>query len=369
MRTWGSRLSAHVEGLTPAYFAWVMASGIVSLGLDLCGYPGASWILFALGVFGYALLIILNLWRLLAYRQVMIDDLFDPHHGFGYFTFVAGTDVLAARAVAEQWYSVAGWLLLVGGIAWLALGYAVPWVAVLIEREHRPVVAAASGRWFLCAVASQSVAVVAAGLEKGAPGREPLLAVLAVVSWAVGLVLYMAAALFVSLRLMLYPLRPTDMDATYWVSMGAIAITVVAGAQIIDMSPAPMIDATRELIRGTVVVLWAFGTWLIPVLVAAGFWRHVVRRVRPHYGPSLWSMIFPFGMYAVACVYLGRSDNLPLVEAIGTHALWVSVVAYAVTMIGMIVHVARVLLGIPGTLPPAAAPAVEPPVQRPTRWH
>ena len=54
------------------------------------------------------------------------------------------------------------------------------------------------------------------------------------------------------------------------------------------------------------VVFWAFATWLIPVLVAAGVWRHFVRKVPLVYVPTLWSMIFPLGMYAVAGIYLGR---------------------------------------------------------------
>jgi hypothetical protein len=40
-----------------------------------------------------------------------------------------------------------------------------------------------------------------------------------------------------------------------------------------------MVAATRDLIAGLAVVVWAFATWLFPVLVAAGWWRHVVRTV------------------------------------------------------------------------------------------
>ena len=107
--------------------------------------------------------------------------------------------------------------------------------------------------------------------------------------------------------------------------MGALAITVVAGARIVEMDSAPMVDATRGLIAGLSVVFWGFATWLIPVLVAAGWWRHVQHRVPLRYEATLWSIIFPLGMYAVAGIYLGRADRLPLVEAIGTHWLWLAV--------------------------------------------
>ena len=73
------------------------------------------------------------------------------------------------------------------------------------------------------------------------------LAVLAVMSWSVGVALYCAAGLIVSLRLMLYELGPLELTPPYWVSMGALAITVLAGARIVEMADAPMVAVTRDL--------------------------------------------------------------------------------------------------------------------------
>src|SRR5690606_20295195 len=142
-------------------------------------------------------------------------------------------------------------------------GYVIPWSAVL-SRSERPVVALANGTWFIWVVASQSDAVAATTLENEYAGARQELAILAVLSWSVGVFLYAASAIIVSMRIMLYPLDPEDLDPPYWVSMGAVAITVVAGAQIADMESAPMVDATRALIAGLSVVFWAFATWLIP---------------------------------------------------------------------------------------------------------
>ena len=159
-----------------------------------------------------------------------------------------------------------------------------------------------------------------------------------------GVFLYAASAIIVSLRIMLYDLDPKDFDPPYWVSMGAVAITVVAGARIVEMDSAPMVDATRGLIAGLSVVFWAFATWLIPVLVAAGVWRHFVRKVPLVYVPTLWSMIFPLGMYAVAGIYLGRADRLPIVEAIGSSWLWVAVTAWVIVFVAMVRSVSRALV-------------------------
>src|SRR5690606_11493172 len=156
-------------------------------------------------------------------------------------------------------------LLALSGTAWLVLGYVVPWTAVL-GRSERPVVATANGTWFIWVVASQSVAVAAATIEPVSESGRSQFPLLAIVSWSVGVFLYAAAGVIVALRLMLYPLGPQDLTPPYWVSMGALAITVLAGARIVEMADAPMVDVTRDLIAGLAVVFWAFATWLMPVL-------------------------------------------------------------------------------------------------------
>ena len=329
------RVRGMVGALTPGYFALVMASGIISLGLKLVGFLVLSHALFAVCGIAYVVLCLLNIWRFLRYRPAMVADFRAPKRAFGFFTFVAGTNVLGARAGAEGWYTVTAWLLAISFAVWLILGYVIPWSAVLSQAE-RPVVALANGTWFIWVVASQSVAVSAATLEVVFDGGRQYLAILAVLSWSVGVFLYAASAIIVSLRIMLYDLDPREFDPPYWVSMGAIAITVVAGARIVEMDSAPMVDATRGLIAGLSVVFWAFATWLIPVLIAAGVWRHYVRKVPLRYEPTLWSMIFPLGMYAVAGIYLGRADHLPIVEWIGSRWLWVAVAAWTIVLVAML---------------------------------
>jgi tellurite resistance protein TehA-like permease len=325
---------AAVRGMPPGYFAFVMATGIVSVGMNLIGVRTLSFFLMVVGAGGYAVLVVLTVWRFVAYRSDFVDDLQNPRRAFQFFTFVAGTNVLAARLTIEGWYGPAAVLLGIAGIAWLVLGYAVPWFAVL-GRAERPALAAANGTWFIWVVASQSVAIVSAVLEPVAGDGRALLAILAILSWSVGIFLYGAAGVFVALRLMLYKIHPEDLDPPYWVSMGACAITVLAGARIVEMADAPMVNVTRSLVAGVAVVFWAFATWLIPLLVAVGLWRHVWRRVPLRYEATMWSFAFPVGMYAVAGIYLGQADDLPLVAQIGTVSLWVALAVWLTVFTGM----------------------------------
>ena len=339
----GERVRDAVRGLTPGYFAIVMASGIVSVGMQLRGFTALSVLLLVACASSYVVLIILTGWRLLAYRREMIEDFTDSARAFGFFTFIAGTNVLGTRLAMDARYALAGTLLTVSVIAWLVLGYVIPWTAVLSSKQ-RPVVANANGTWFIWVVASQSVATLAASLEPVFGSMRDGLAVVAVFSWSVGVFLYAAAGLFVAARMLLYDLRPTDLNPPYWVAMGACAITILAAARIVEMADAPMVAATRGLIAGAAVMFWAFATWLIPVLMAAGWWRHVTHNVPLRYDATLWSIVFPLGMYAVAGIYLGQADHLPIVHWIGQTWLWVAFAAWAITLVAMLVHLVRTLL-------------------------
>lgn len=334
----GSRISHAVQTLTPGYFALTMASGIISVGLELEGFHALSVVLLLICAVSFAVILVLSLVRLARFAAHMRHDFLDPGRAFGFFTFIAGANVLGVRLGTAGWPAATAALLAVAALAWVVLGYVVPWTAVL-GRDERPVIKDANGTWFIWCVASQSVSVAAASLEPLAgPDWRPALALVAVVAWSVGLVLYAAAGIFVSQRLLTYPIRPEDLRPQYFVSMGAMAISVLAGARIVEMSGAPMVDATRGLVAGASVVFWSFATWLFPVLLAAGWWRHVKHRVPLTYEPGLWSVIFPLGMYAVAGIYLGRADHLPIVAAIGRAELWLAVAAFLATLAGMLWH-------------------------------
>ena len=345
-RTLGGRVAVAVEGLTPGYFALVMASGIVSVGLHLQGYDRASAAFLVVTVVAFAVLVVLTLVRLVRFPAEVREDAGDPRRAFGFFTLVAGTNVLASRLGLDGHFSATAVLLGVAGSLWLVLGYVVPWTAAL-GHSTRPVVAAANGTWFIWVGASQSVAVAAAGLEPHAAVGRRELAVLAVVAWSVGIFLYAATGVLVTLRMMLYELRPADLNPPYWVAMGACAITVLAGARIVEMAETPMVTAVRGLVAGTSVVFWAFATWLIPALVAAGWWRHVHHRVPLTYEAPLWSMVFPLGMYAVAGLYLGQADRLPLVHLVGAAELWVALSVWSVVLVAMLGHVVRTVVLAP----------------------
>lgn len=119
------RIGAAVAGLPPGAFAFVMATGIVSVGLDQQGLSAASNVLLVVAVVAYVLLVLALVGRLVGHRERAVADLHDPRRAFGYFTVVAGSGVLAVRLLEVQ-PTVSTVLLAVASVVWLVLGYAVP---------------------------------------------------------------------------------------------------------------------------------------------------------------------------------------------------------------------------------------------------
>jgi len=330
---------AAVKSLEPGYFALIMATGILSTAMRNRHAYALSVALLWIGLVCFTVLIILTVWRIASFSGDVRTDITDPRRGFGFLTFIAATEVLGVRINFDGYHEITAGLLAVGVLAWLILGYGIPF-SMLVGRL-RPITQYANGSWFIWIVASQSIAVLAASIEPTATTLRRELAFLAVFSWSVGIFLYAAVGLLVAFRLLHDELRAADLTPPYWVAMGATAITVLAGARILNMSDSPVLAATRAVVAGGSVAFWSFGTWLIPALLAAGWWRHVVRRFPLRYTPTAWSMVFPIVMYGVGSDVLGQADHLPGLSYIGEYENWVGLGVWLVTFVAMLQHLVQ----------------------------
>jgi tellurite resistance protein TehA-like permease len=323
-----------VRDLYPGYFALVMATGICSTALRDVGHRGVSAALLGVAVVAFVVLFAMLVWRAIRYHRHLLADLSAPEKAYAFFTFTAACNVLAARILADGYRSVAVAFAVVGGLAWLALSYTIP-VRLILGPRPRPVLTGVNGTWFIWVVGTQSIAVTWAMLDQPGGTYARIAPLVAVLLWSVGLVLYLMVATLVLTRLLLVEVRPEDLTPPYWVTMGATAITVLAAAKILGMAPSPAVAATTPVVQGLAVVLWGFGTWIIPLLVAFGIWRHVLNRVRLQYTPTLWSIVFPLGMYAVASMELGSVAHLPIVAGIGRAWTWVAIAAWLTVSVGL----------------------------------
>ena len=226
-----------MRDLDPAYFAFVMATGIVSTGAYMLGPGWLSDALLIVAVAGLAVLTVALVWRLFMFRSSVAADLRAPDRVFGFFTITAGLNVLGVRFAAAGHPLVAAVLAVPAALAWLLLTYGVP-ASLLLARQRDSVLGGVDGSWLLWVVSTQSLSVVAAALVKSWPSQSSLLAPVAAAMWSIGLVLYLLLMSLIMLRWLTLPMTPATLGPPYWILMGATAITALAGATFLGLPAA-----------------------------------------------------------------------------------------------------------------------------------
>src|SRR5262249_14842565 len=146
-------------------------------------------------------------------------------------------------------------------------------------------------------------------------------------------------------RLFFREVDPDDVTPILWVVMGAAAITTNAGSTFVENeTDIAFLDAMRPLIDGVSLLMWAWGTWWIPFLLLLGLWKHGIRRRPLVYTPSLWSLVFPLGMYAVASFRVSLVADFTALHGVAEAMTWVAFGAWVATAVGLSVASWRSLL-------------------------
>jgi tellurite resistance protein TehA-like permease len=320
----------------PPSFAAVMATGIVSIGARQLSVAVVDIPLLVLNVAAYVVAWLMT-GRALARRPAaVLADLADHRRAFGFLTCVAATSVLGAQMVTIAGsVPIATALLILAVLLWLVLSYAV-FALLIVTREKPSLAAGIDGGWLLAVVAAQSIAVLTALLSRhweSALRRDADFIALAL--WLSGGVLYLWIASLIFYRSTFLPFSPADLTPTYWINMGAMAISALAGSLLVeDAGGVPFLASLRPFIEGGAILCWATGTWWTPLLATLVVWRHAIQRLPLGYEPAYWSAVFPLGMYAVATHALASAMSLDFLVVIARACFWIAVGAWLLTAAG-----------------------------------
>ena len=253
--------------------------------------------------------------------------------GFAFLTTVAGTNVLgSASAIIHGWWGLAWVLWWISLALWVGFVYATL-IAIVTSADKPELGGGINGTWFLLTVSTQSVVVLGALLLSRHPSEALAFTLLG--AFTLGIVLYLIVMTMVFLRWTFHPWEPTEVDPPAWIAAGAVAITVLAGSNLLIAAPeSDRLLRLAPFIEGLTVLAWATATFWFPLMIAIGVWRHIVHRVPLRYHPSYWSLVFPIGMYSAATFRMRAAIDLTILERLPDLALVGALVAWSATFLG-----------------------------------
>lgn len=321
----------------PGYFAMVMATGIVSIAAHLLHFRVLADILFGLNAVLYLCLWVLYGLRALLHFGEVRQDFCSYSRGPAFLTIVAGTCVLGSQCVilfqmnrlgfALWGIGILSWLLLIYGYLFLAIG----------QKEKPDLGQGINGTWLIMVVATQSLSVLGSLLNQSFPAYRAEIFFLALTLFLLGCLLYLILITLFFHRFLFIPVTPEKLNPPYWISMGAVAITTLAGSRLILHAPElKFLQDLLPFLKGFTLLFWTAGTWLIPLIIILGIWRHYYHRFPLRYDPQYWSMVFPLGMYSVATYTLIRADHFDFLGFLPPLFFGIALVAWLANFVGML---------------------------------
>jgi tellurite resistance protein TehA-like permease len=231
----------------------------------------------------------------------------------------------------------------VGVVLWLLVTYTV-FTTLTVKAEKPPLEQGLNGGWLVSVVATQSVSVLASQLSSHVGDSREAMVFTALMFWLGGAMLYVWIISLIFYRYTFFPFKPSDLAPPYWINMGAMAISTLAGATLLlSGSEDPVLSGVLPFVRGATLLFWATATWWIPMLVILGVWRHVVRRFPLRYDPLYWGAVFPLGMYSVATSRMNTAMELKFLGSVPITFFYVAMAAWTLALVGL-AH--RLVVGI-----------------------
>jgi len=335
-QTLGAHLKARLRVMHPAYFALAMATGIVAIACHLLGLAEFAAALAWINLVAYPTLWIALIVRALLFFERVVADFGDHGRAPGYFTIVAATGVLGTQALLLHDSVVLAQVLWWACVAlWAMCTYTV--FAMLTLRERKPTLAEGiNGGWLVAVVATQAVCVLGCTLDGAVLGDRDTALFVLMCFWLGGGMLYIWIIGLIFYRYMFFRFSARDLMPPYWINMGAVAISTLAGALLATVvKSSPRLAPLRPFILGLTIMFWATATWWIPMLVVLGIWRHRARGVRLSYDPLYWGLVFPLGMYTTCTFHLSRALDAPFLLWVAKLFVIAAATVWLLTFLGL----------------------------------
>jgi len=277
--------------------------------------------------------------RILRYPRAFAADIQSHSRGVGFFTTAAATAVFGTELVLlMDAAGIAAVFWIAAAALWFVTIYGV--LAVLTVKPDKPSLAdGLNGGWLVSTVASQAVALLTVLISAAGAFTDlerPLLFA-ALVLWLGGGALYLWIMTLIFFRYTFVHMSPEDLTPPYWINMGAVAISALVGATLIEHAAlSPDVAEIVPFVKGLTLFFWAIATWWVPMLVVLGAWQYLICGTPVAYDPLYWGGVFPLGMYSVSTYHLAKILEAPFLMPLSKLFMVIAVLAWVVTFVGLV---------------------------------
>lgn len=325
-----------IKTFPPVYFALPMSTGILAVACYTLEYEVLSWFFYAVSGVELGILLLLFLSRILFFFSYFKRDLAVPSIAAGFLTLVCAICLLGVNGILlHQFYRVALICWGAGLFLWLLFIYVIS-VLTVIEEKKPSIRNSINGSWLLFVVSAQSLSILGNLVARHLSFDHKLTVFISLVFYFIGALFYLIIISLISYRYAFYKMRPKEFRPSYWINMGAAAISTLSGSVLVEaMTRLEVYVEFVPVFKVFTFLFWIGGTWWIPLILYLEIWKRSIIRVA--YNPENWSLVFPLGMYTVCTWHFAGIMDLDFLKDIPEGTIFIALLIWGILYFKMII--------------------------------
>jgi tellurite resistance protein TehA-like permease len=194
-----------------------------------------------------------------------------------------------------------------------------------------------NGGWLLLVVSTQSLSILGTQLSGHLPAPVQVTLFFTLAAYLLGVFFYLLLIPIIFFRLNFDPMEPQEFTPPYWVLMGAVAITTLSGATLIQtIGKTSVFTDMIPLLKGLSLFAWAVASWWIPLLIMLEIWRHFFKKVPLKYHANNWDTVFTLGMYTVCTFRISNVLQSSFLQQLPQVFIYLALITWLITFLAMI---------------------------------
>ncbi len=329
-----------IQHFPPVYFALPMSTGIISIASHLLGHIHIGNILFVINNIELAILSAIFIGRLLFYFSDFRRDLSTLQTGAGYLTLIVALCIYGTKNIlikSNLTVAVLGWSFTFA--LWIILMYGFI-LSVILKPLKPDFKKGINGSWLLLVVSAQALSISGTLVSGYYSFQAKFILYTEVFLYFLGVLFYLILITLIFYRFFFIRFTAKDFHPSYWINMGAAAITTLSGAVLIEnMQNISTFSLLLPSVKMLTLLFWISGTWWIPVLIILEVYKRIKSNVR--YEAAYWSLVFPLGVYTVCTFKMLEVLNLYLLKYVFESTIYLAWAAWLYIYVQMISSIFR----------------------------